>query len=1381
MSEKIQGLAIGLDLDTVGVDNGLKTLKSKIALVNSEMKTNLSSFDRSEKSMKKYETQLTGLNKKLEVQKVAVKAAKDEYDEMVKRHGASSDQAQKAAEVYNKQQAAFNNLERYVGSLTDEMKQFEKQQELAASGWTKLGDKLTDTGKKLNTFGEGMKNAGKNMSMYVTAPLVGFAGAAAKIGVDFDDSMAKVQAISGATGQDLEKLREKAKDMGATTKFSASEAAEGLNYMALAGWDTTEMLNGLDGVMALAAASGEDLGAVSDIVTDSLSAFQLQAQDSARFADVLAAASANANTDVSGLGAAFQYVAPVAGALGFVVEDTATAIGLMSNAGIKGEKAGTALRTMMTNLAKPTKAMKDEMDKLGISLTNTDGTMKTFDEIMRELRDSFGDLDEAQQASAAATIFGKEAMSGALAIINTSEADYNKLSTAINESEGSAQKMADTMEGTLGGTLREIKSAAEGFAISMYEEMKPSLEEGAQLIKGFIGWLNDLSPEAKKTALMIGGVAAAVGPLLIVGGTLIAGLGSALTLLGTVSGAIAVMTTGAVAATPAVGALAGIFTVLTGPVGLAIAAIGGLTVAGVLFAKHMSQDAIPEVDRFGDQVSETTKQALGEFFELSDGVGLALSEMKLTSAAVTDEMAEELVGKYASMNDQILEGMKTRHDEQLTTMKDFFANSSALTNEEEQKILEKELAKNEKALETQQYYADKVKEIYETAAAEKRETTTRENEIIDTINKRMQDNAVSYLTESEVEQQIIMQRIKDTVGDLSAQQAAEVVKRATEQKDGTIAAAEEEYENRLAEIIRLRDESGTISDEQATKLIADAKKTRDEAVTYAESMHADVVEQAKLQAGEHVNEVDWSTGEILSKWQVYKNKVIKNFEETNKNSIDDFKRWGADFVSFSEDFSKGAIDAFGRMATGMISKMSTGSQTVLDIKASMVNGIIKGLNWVLEKLDMKTFPLWSPAKIATGSRKTPTTTAVKAYAHGTDGHPGGWALVGDGTGDNAGPEYIRTPDGKHGFSPATNTLLDLPKGTKVLSAKKTRELFGPIPRYAFGIGDIASHVWDAGKDVWNAGKKKVFDIFDYFTDPKKLLDIGLTAVGFNTPSAGGFMKDVLSGSISTIKKGAVDFIKKALTDFGGSGGIGFGSAFRKTSSYGYRIHPILGIPQLHAGDDYGAPVGTPIPAQAGGRVTVSGFHPIRGNYVRIKSGILERIYQHNARNLVSTGDMVKQGQYIGTVGSTGRSTGPHLHYEVLRNGVNINPKGLATGGITNGFMVSSLHEEGYPEFVIPTAPNRRTDAMKLLALAYKRIGGGENATRPNQLPDVPYQSDHTNKIIEKLTEQVQETKEIVSLLTQLLLKDSNTYLDGRKIEQYVSEQQSINSKVRSVF
>src|SRR5699024_7831364 len=312
----------------------------------------------------------------------------------------------------------YRAFQREIVETESKLKHYSSQLKNVERDLNSLGSSMQNAGKKMKGFGDKTTSIGKSVATKVTTPIVGIGLAAAKIGSDFEARMSKVAAVSGATGSDLDDLTNKARDLGATTQFSASEAAEALNYMAIAGWETHQMLDGIDGVMALAAASGEDLGRVSDIVTDGLSALGLAAEDSARFADVLAATSANANTDGSMLGKAFEYVGPVAGALGYEIEDVSKAIGIMSNAGIKGEKAGTALRTMMTNLAKPTSQMSDAMEELGISLTDSEGQMKSFDEIMLDLRGSFEHLTEAEQASAAATIFGKEAMSGALAIIN---------------------------------------------------------------------------------------------------------------------------------------------------------------------------------------------------------------------------------------------------------------------------------------------------------------------------------------------------------------------------------------------------------------------------------------------------------------------------------------------------------------------------------------------------------------------------------------------------------------------------------------------------------------------------------------------------------------------------------------------------------------------------------------------------------------------------------------------------------------------------------------------------------------------------------------------------------------------------------------------------
>lgn len=314
--------------------------------------------------------------------------------------------------------------------------------------------------------------------------------AATRVGMDFEAAMSKVSSISGATGNDLQSLTDKAKEMGATTKFSATESAEAFQYMAMAGWDTKSMLDGIDGIMNLSAADGLDLATTSDIVTDALTAFGLSAKDSTHFADVLATASSSANTNVSMLGESFKYVAPLAGSMNYSIEDVSLALGLMANASVKGSMAGTSLKTALSNLASPTKSMAKQMDKLGISMTDSNGNALGLKDIIIQLREKFGKLSETEKAATASTLFGKEAMSGMLAIINASDADFNKLTNNISNADGAAKQMADTLNDNLKGDITIAKSALEGFGITIYETLDTDLRGAVQLGTKYIDELS---------------------------------------------------------------------------------------------------------------------------------------------------------------------------------------------------------------------------------------------------------------------------------------------------------------------------------------------------------------------------------------------------------------------------------------------------------------------------------------------------------------------------------------------------------------------------------------------------------------------------------------------------------------------------------------------------------------------------------------------------------------------------------------------------------------------------------------------------------------------------------------------------------------------------
>lgn len=463
----------------------------------------------------------------------------------------------------------------------------------------------TKIGSNLQSAGKSITSAGKTLTTHVTVPIVGFGTAAVKTTSDFESAMSKVSAISGATGSDLDALNQKAQEMGLKTKFSATESAEAFTYMAMAGWKTEDMLQGIDGIMNLAAADGLDLATTSDIVTDALTAFGLSASDSGHFADVLAKASSNANTNVSMLGESFKYVAPVAGALGYSAEDTAIALGLMANANIKGSQGGTALRTSLSRLIKPTEGAAALMEQYGLSMTNADGSMKSLGEVMEMLRTKMGGLSEAEQAQAAITLFDQDAMSGMLAVINASDSDYEKLTSAIYGADGAAQQMADTMLDNLSGQLTLLKSALEGLAIQFGEILMPYIKQFVQWLQNLVQKLQEMTPEQKEQIVKWAAFAAAIGPVLLAVGKLVTGIGNVISVFGKLKTAIPAVK-GALVAVK--GAIAGI----SAPVVAVVAVIGTLVAAFATLWKTNEE--------FRNKITAIWNQIKGTFDKLCQGI-----------------------------------------------------------------------------------------------------------------------------------------------------------------------------------------------------------------------------------------------------------------------------------------------------------------------------------------------------------------------------------------------------------------------------------------------------------------------------------------------------------------------------------------------------------------------------------------------------------------------------------------------------------------------------------------------------------------------------------------------------------------------------------------
>lgn len=579
----------------------------------------------------------------LETQKVKHQALTKEYKDAVKEleqirktSGEASDayklQADKVEKL--KEQLAQSNatqaeskatLKEYKAAMNQAeqaVKETEAQLEKLDQGMEETDESTTNAANSARNAANGgftvLKGVIANLAtQVVTKAIEGFKNLAKEVvttGMEFDSAMSKVAAISGASAEEMAMLTQKAQEMGRTTKFTASESAEAFNYMAMAGWKTNEMLDGLEGILNLAAASGADLAETSDIVTDALTGLGYEAKDAGRLADVMAAAAANANTNVELMGSTFQYVTPVAGALGFSMEDVAVAIGTMANAGIKGERAGTALRSMMTRLASPPKMAADSIEELGITVTDSAGKMLPLIDILKQLRSKFNGLSEAEQAHHAKAIAGQEAMAGLLAIVNSAPDDFEQLIQSVNNSAGAADRMAKTMLNNVGGKFTLLKSQLEGIRLTIWDKLEPTIRKCIDSISRTLSSINWEAAGRKAAAAFekLVGVfewfithwdAVVTGISAIIAAFVAAKIATFTT---AIIGAVSAISTAVAGATSLSAAFAALNTVMgMNPIGLVVGALAALAVGiGAVIAK--TTEASEETIEFNEKIAAQT-------------------------------------------------------------------------------------------------------------------------------------------------------------------------------------------------------------------------------------------------------------------------------------------------------------------------------------------------------------------------------------------------------------------------------------------------------------------------------------------------------------------------------------------------------------------------------------------------------------------------------------------------------------------------------------------------------------------------------------------------------------------------------------------------------
>jgi TP901 family phage tail tape measure protein len=529
---------------------------------------------------------------------IRIKADTNQAQQSLKKFKVSLEKATDVKGI-KKATESINKSTESIKKSTESVKKNNESVKKTSTSLSSYASKMKGVADGFKNIGSGIASVGMNITNGITKPIIGIIGASVKTAADFENSMNKVRAISGATGKDFKDLENIAREMGRTTKFTAVESAEALTYMGMAGWKAKEMVKALPAVLDLAAAAGEDLARTSDIVTDAMTAFHMKASEAGKFADLLANTSRNANTNVAMMGQTFKYVAPIMATAGYSIEDTSLAIGLMANNGIKASSAGTALRAGVTNLLAPTKAAKDAIKKYNIEMTNSDGTMKSFQVVLDNLRSKFKKMSIVEQTAAANALFGKRAMSGWLAMINSTEADLVKVTKATRDYNGAAAEMADIMQEGLTGQVTKLKSAIEGLMIDLGNIFLPLFKKIVTIISYVINKFGAMNGTVKRIVIVFALLIAAIGPIISMIGLLVFAFASiAATVLAAIPGIIALGS--------AISTVAGIIASLGWPVILAliagfvawIAIMAATTAAIILVANKTINALMPVKDTF---------------------------------------------------------------------------------------------------------------------------------------------------------------------------------------------------------------------------------------------------------------------------------------------------------------------------------------------------------------------------------------------------------------------------------------------------------------------------------------------------------------------------------------------------------------------------------------------------------------------------------------------------------------------------------------------------------------------------------------------------------------------------------------------------------------
>lgn len=636
MAGTIKGIIVEIGGDTSGLQNAMRKVNTATSSLSKEL--------RGVNSLLKLDPRNTELvSQKQKILAENIEATSQKLEELRKMQEMANTEIDKISPEN------YRNLQRDIANTEYKLKQLQVQ----ASKWTKAGENLEEFSNKVTRISEKIDGLGSTLTTGLTLPIFAIGTAATTVGNEFEAKMSKVQAIAGATKEELEKLTDTAIELGSKTSFSSSQVAEGMENLASAGFDTNEIIKSMPGLLDLAASSGTELAAAAEITASAIRGFGLEAKTSAHIADVFAEAAARTNAQTEDMGEAMKYVAPVAKTVGLSVEETAAAIGIMSDAGVKGSQAGTTLRGGLTRIVKPTKMVRDAMQELGVEFYNSNGKMKSLTEIIQTLQEHTKGLTDETKNQALAQIFGTEALSGMLALVNRGSSELESMTKSFKECDGAAAEMAETMLDNTAGSLESLSGSFESAGIAIQKALSPQIRDLAKWIQGLVDDFTELSEEEQQNIVKNALLVASIGPAVKILGKLGKGIGSATKSLSTFTKALAVVRAGTTSADVGVNNLAKAFQTVISPVGVTITT--AIALAGAFAYMNQKAHEIPSTLQYTMKEMENYKKEHKEFREEIDKAAAS----SMAEVANIEKLKNEL-STLVDENGRVKDGYKDR-------------------------------------------------------------------------------------------------------------------------------------------------------------------------------------------------------------------------------------------------------------------------------------------------------------------------------------------------------------------------------------------------------------------------------------------------------------------------------------------------------------------------------------------------------------------------------------------------------------------------------------------------------------------------------------------------------------------------------------------------